>query len=194
MIQGTFSLEGGSKTEKGINFKSLINKREVDSKFINIIEEQIDFCARGGILAGFPLLNVDVNLHKLNYEGEVLPMVSLRQLVSGLFEKIIQDKTLEKKILEPIMDVIISAPSDYSGDVISSLNSKEATILSIESQEKKEIIKATLPLFNLFGYTTELRSRTQGRGQFTMMFREFGPLTKAKQLELLKKLGLIFDM
>ena len=93
------------------------------------------------------------------------------------------------------MDVVVSAPSEFSGDVIADLNGRNGIVKAISpAVGGKEEIKVIMPLKKMFGYTTMLRSKTKGRGQFSMKFQEFKRLCAKEEMELLKKLGIIFEI
>ena len=86
------------------------------------------------------------------------------------------------------MDVDVIVPSEFSGDVISDINSRKGKIESIETKMDKDQVKASIPLKKMFGYTTDLRSKTQGRGNFSIKFKQYQKLSFAERDELFKSL------
>jgi len=93
-------------------------------------------------------------------------------------------------LMEPIMDLEVITPSDFAGDVISDINAKRGKILSMDPRNNKESIKAEVPLAELFGYSTELRSKTQGRANFTLTFKKYEALTHNLTKKILEKRGI----
>ena len=145
-------------------------------------------------MAGFPMVGLEVKVRELIFE-EGVSEINVRRLVNSIFRDLVEKGDIEKALLEPIMEVIISLPGEYSGDVIADLNSKNGLIKSIApTQGDRELITVEMPLEGMFGYTTDLRSKTKGRGQYSMKFQEFRRVKPAKERQILKKLGLIFDI
>src|SRR5690606_26668008 len=93
-------------------------------------------------------------------------------------------------LMEPIMTLEVITPSDYAGDVIADVNSKRGRILGIEPKNAKDVLKAEAPLSEMFGYSTQLRSKTQGRASFTMTFKRYEQLTNNQAKEILQKRGI----
>jgi elongation factor G len=93
-------------------------------------------------------------------------------------------------LLEPIMALEVLSPLDFTGDVISDINAKKGKILGMEPKQDKEVIKALAPLAQMFGYSTQLRSKTQGRASFTMTFSNYSAMDRQLAKEILEKRGL----
>ena len=179
---------------KPINFNFKKQKTENFLEYVKPIESQVMESSKSGLIAGYPLVGLDLSLSDLSSTEESVGDIYLRQLVNKFFSALMSEDSLEKGLMEPVMDVTLVVPSDYSGDVISDINQKEGSIKSIEpTQAGKELVKAELPLEKMFGYTTDLRSKTKGRGHFSMEFKEFRRMKVQKEKSLLKKLGIIFD-
>ena len=87
-------------------------------------------------------------------------------------------------VLEPVMDVEVTAPTEFQGSVIGSLNKRNGTIVGSESNESDVVVNATVPLNNMFGYSTDLRSQTQGKGEFTMTYAHHAAVSQQTQKEL----------
>lgn len=92
--------------------------------------------------------------------------------------------------MEPVMALEVTTPSDYSGDVIGDVNAKRGRILGIEPKNNKDVLKAEVPLSEMFGYSTQLRSKTQGRASFTLTFKRYEQLTHNQAKEILQKRGI----
>ena len=93
-------------------------------------------------------------------------------------------------LMEPIMDLEVVTPTDYTGDVISDLNSHRGKILSMNPKADKEVVKSEAPLSNMFGYSTDLRSKTQGRANFSMFFKHYEKMEHKLAKEVLEKRGI----
>jgi elongation factor G len=93
-------------------------------------------------------------------------------------------------LMEPFMDLEITTPTDYAGDVISDVNAKRGRILSMNPKNDREVIKAEVPLAEMFGYSTQLRSKTQGRASFSMTFKNYEILDKNITKKVLEKRGI----
>ena len=88
------------------------------------------------------------------------------------------------------MALEVTTPSDYAGDVIADVNAKRGKILGIDPKHNKDVLKAEVPLSEMFGYSTQIRSKTQGRASFTLTFKQYEPLTHNQAKEILQKRGI----
>ena len=175
-----------------VNFEN--QKVKIPLELKNAFKEQFQQSSKGGLMAGFPMVGLEVKVKELVFE-EGVSEINVRRLVNSIFRDLVEKGDIEKALLEPIMEVIISMPGEYSGDVIADLNSKNGLIKSITpTQGDRELITVEMPLEGMFGYTTDLRSKTKGRGQYSMKFQEFRRVKPTKERQILKKLGLIFDI
>ena len=139
-------------------------------------------------MAGYPLINISVELIEAEYDEETASDVAYTMAASMAFREACKIAGL--KLLEPLMDLEVITPLEYTGEVISDLNAKRGRIISIDSKQNKEIIKAEAPLLELFGYSTDLRSRSQGRANFTMKFLRYEPLGQDLAKAILEKRGI----
>lgn len=93
-------------------------------------------------------------------------------------------------LMEPMMELEISTPQDYTGDIIADINSKRGKIINMGLKQNKDLIHAEVPLSELFGYSTDLRSRSQGRASFSMKFKKYEPMQHSLAKALLEKKGI----
>ncbi len=158
--------EGG-----GFEFTNDIFGGSIPKEFINPIEAGIKEALEGGILAGFPMSDVKVSL----YDGDYHDVDSSELAFKLAGSHAIKDAVRKAKpiLLEPIMAVEVVVPEEYMGPVNGDLVSRRGRLEGTEVRGTTQIIKASVPLSEMFGYATELRSRTQGRGSFTMHFNRY---------------------
>jgi elongation factor G len=155
----------------GFQFENAIVGGAVPKEFIAPVERGIAEALEGGILAGFPMSDVKVTLYDGSYH-EVDSSEMAFKIAGSMAFKQAADKA-RPVLLEPVMSVEVVVPEEYMGDVIGDLNSRRGRIEGLELRGTSQIIKAMVPLSEMFGYATELRSRTQGRGSFTMHFGRY---------------------
>jgi elongation factor G len=158
-------------TGGGFEFVNEITGGRVPKEYINPTEVGIKEALEGGILAGFPMSDLKVTL----YDGSYHDVDSSEMAFKIAGSMAIKEAARKAKpvLLEPIMSVEVVVPEEYMGDVIGDLNSRRGRIEGMELRGTTQIIKAMVPLSEMFGYATELRSRTQGRGSFTMHFGKY---------------------
>ena len=166
----------------GFEFVNDIYGGSIPKEFINPIEVGIKEALEGGVLAGFPMSDIKVTLYDGSYHDVDSSEMAFKIAGSiGLKEAVRKAKAV---LLEPIMAVEVVVPEEYMGDVIGDLNSRRGRIEGMELRGTTQIIKSSVPLSEMFGYATELRSRTQGRGSFTMHFGKYEevPATLAEEI------------
>jgi len=158
-------------TGGGFEFVNEITGGRVPREYINPTEVGIKEALEGGVLAGFPMSDLKVTL----YDGSYHDVDSSEMAFKIAGSMAIKDAARKAKpvLLEPIMAVEVVVPEEYMGDVIGDLNSRRGRIEGMELRGTTQIIKSMVPLSEMFGYATELRSRTQGRGSFTMHFGKY---------------------
>jgi elongation factor G len=152
-------------------FRSDISNEQIPGIFISAIEKGVMESLNSGTYMGYPVVDVEAVLIGGSYK-ESLGTELAYTVSASMACKIALDKG-EPFLLDPIMDVEIFVPEDFIGDVIGDLNSRRGKIESIEHKMGAQVIKAIVPLAQMFGYSTSLRSATQGRGTFTMHFSHF---------------------
>jgi len=156
---------------KGFEFVNAIVGGVVPKEFIGPTEKGVREALEGGVLAGYPVEDVRVTLFDGSYHDVDSSEMAFKIAGSiGVKEAIRKAKPV---LLEPVMSVEVVVPESYMGDVIGDLNSRRGRIEGMELRGTSQIIRAMVPLAEMFGYATELRSRTQGRGSFTMHFGRY---------------------
>ncbi len=169
----------------GFVFENDVTGGRVPKEYINPTEAGIKEALEGGILAGFPMSDVKVTL----YDGSYHDVDSSEMAFKIAGSMAIKEAARRAKpvLLEPIMAVEVVVPEDYMGDVIGDLYSRRGRIEGSELRGTTRIIKSMVPLSSMFGYATELRSRTQGRGSFTMHFGKYEEVPAAQAEEIVSK-------
>lgn len=174
--------------QNGVEFVSEITKRDLPQDFIDAIEKSIYDTAPGGALAGYPFINIKATLVAAEYNEEDSSEVAYVIAASQAFSEACREASLE--LLEPVMDLEIISPAEYTGDIISDINIKKGKIIAMNAKSNKEVIEAEVPLREMFGYSTDLRSRSQGRANFTMSFKNYRSLSHQEAKEILEKKGI----
>ncbi|MCD6389625.1 MAG: elongation factor G [Desulfobulbaceae bacterium] len=175
----------------GFEFESVIEEEMIPADFVSAVRKGVEGCLDGGALIGYPVMDVKATLVDGSYHEDDSTELAFGVAASMAFRQALIDS--RPVLLEPVMDLEVISPDEYMGDVISDLNSKRARIIGMESRENSiQVIKARVPLAEMFGYSTALRSATQGRASFSMQFAAYDKVPK-KQAEqiVLKVKGLI---
>jgi len=157
----------------------------VPREYIGPAETGMKEALEGGILAGYPMSDLKVTLYDGSYH-EVDSSEMAFKIAGSLAIKEAARKA-KPVLLEPIMSVEVVVPEQYMGDVIGDLNSRRGRIEGMQLRGTTQIIKAMVPLSEMFGYATELRSRTQGRGSFTMHFGRYEEVPAGLAEEIVNK-------
>jgi elongation factor G len=155
----------------GFEFVNEIFGGSVPKEFINPTEVGIKEALEGGVLAGYPMSDIKVTLYDGSYHEVDSSEMAFK--IAGSMALKEAARRAKAVLLEPIMAVEVVVPEEYMGDVIGDLNSRRGRIEGMELRGTSQIIKSMVPLSEMFGYATELRSRTQGRGSFTMHFGRY---------------------
>ena len=169
----------------GFEFENDTYGGTVPKEFINPTEAGIKEALEGGILAGYPMSDIKVTLYDGSYHEVDSSEMAFK--IAGSMAIKEAAKRAKAVLLEPIMAVEVVVPEEYMGDVIGDLNSRRGRIEGMELRGTTQIIKSMVPLSEMFGYATELRSRTQGRGSFTMHFGKYEEVPGAKAEEIINK-------
>jgi len=176
----------------GFEFVNDITGGRIPKEYINPTEVGVKEALEGGILAGYPMSDIKVTL----YDGSFHDVDSSEMAFKIAGSLAIKEAVRRAKpvLLEPIMAVEVVVPEEYMGDVIGDLNSRRGRIEGMELRGTTQIIKSSVPLSEMFGYATELRSRTQGRGSFTMHFGKYEEVPGSLAEEIVSKVqGKISD-
>jgi elongation factor G len=169
----------------GFEFVNEIFGGTVPKEYIKPVEAGVQEAVEGGVLAGYPMSDVRVILYDGSYHEVDSSEMAFKIAGSMGFKE--AAKRAKPALLEPIMAVEVVVPEEYMGDVIGDLNSRRGRIEGMELRGTTQIIKAMTPLSEMFGYATELRSRTQGRGSFTMHFGRYEEVPGALAEEIVSK-------
>ncbi|MBT4203652.1 MAG: elongation factor G [Rhodobiaceae bacterium] len=169
----------------GFVFTNKIVGGSIPKDYIPGVEKGIASVLDNGILAGFPLLDIDVILNDGAYHDVDSSVMAFEIAGRAAFREAAQSAA--PKLLEPIMDVEVVTPEDYMGDVIGDLNSRRGQISGTEARGNATVIKSMVPLANMFGYVSHLRSMSQGRAQFTMQFDHYQQVPEAVSQEVIAK-------
>ena len=164
-------------------FESTVVGGAIPKEYIPAIGEGIQEAAKAGILGGFPVLGIHANVYDGSYHEVDSSEMAFHIAGSMAFKEAMQKAS--PVLLEPIMKVEVTMPEEYMGDVIGSLNSKRGQIQSMDDIGGGKIVRALVPLAEMFGYSTELRSSTQGRGNYSMFFEKYEPVPKNAQDKVL---------
>ncbi len=173
-------MENGS----GIVFENLIRGGAIPKEYIPAIEKGIYEAAESGPLAGFPMTDFKVSLIDGSFHEVDSSELAFRMAAIFAFREATEKAA--PVLLEPIMKVEITVPEEYTGDVIGQVNARVGNVLGMESQfGNAQMIHAEIPLSEMFGYATELRSATQGRGVFTMEFKHYAQVSESTRKKIL---------
>jgi elongation factor G len=172
-------------TGSGFEFENDVYGGAIPKEFINPTEMGIKEALEGGILAGYPMSDVKVTLYDGSYHDVDSSEIAFK--IAGSLAVKAAARKAKPVLLEPIMAVEVVVPEEYMGDVIGDLNSRRGRIEGMELRGTTQIIKAMAPLSEMFGYATSLRSRTQGRGSFTMHFGKYEEVPGALAEEIVSK-------
>ncbi len=156
---------------KGFEFINKIVGGVVPREYIPAVEAGVKEAMEAGTLAGYPVVDVKVTLFDGSYHDVDSSEMAFKIAGSMGFKEAV--KKAGQVLLEPIMDVEVVVPEQFMGDVIGDLNSRRGKVLGMDSRAGFQVISAKVPLANMFGYSTDLRSLTQGRASFTMQFSHY---------------------
>ncbi len=165
--------------ERGTGFE-FVNKvvgGSIPREYVPAVEKGVKEAMEGGVLAGYPVVDVRVTVIDGSYHEVDSSEMAFKIAGSMAFKD--GAKKAQIALLEPVMNVEDVTPEEYMGDVIGDLNSRRGKIQSMEKRGKTQVIKATVPLSEMFGYATDLRSKTQGRATYTMQFSHYEEVPKS---------------
>jgi elongation factor G len=170
----------------GFIFSSEVDDETIPSMFLAAIERGVKDTLDSGPLIGYPLTDVKVTLTGGSYDEEDSTEMAFGVAAAMALRK--AGATAAPVLLEPVMDLEAVTPEEYVGDVIADLNSKRGKVTGIETEKEVQIVRAHVPLAEMFGYSTSLRSATQGRAHFSMQFLEYDVVPQAKADKIIKKI------
>ena len=169
--------------EELFQFKSSVVGGAIPKEYIPAVGEGIEEAMKAGILGGFPVVGVHANVYDGSYHEVDSSEMAFHIAGSLAFKDAMQKAA--PILLEPIMRVEVTTPEDYMGDVIGDINSRRGRIEGMEDIGGGKMIRGYVPLAEMFGYATDLRSRTQGRGNYSMFFEKYEPVPKSVQEKVL---------
>jgi elongation factor G len=174
-----------SEVGKGFEFINKIRGGAIPTEYIPAVERGIRDTLDSGVVAGYPIVDVRVTLNDGSFHDVDSSEMAFRICASVAFKE--AAKKADPKILEPYMDVEVVVPAEYVGDVIGDLNSRRGQIAGTVMRPDAHVVAATVPLSNMFGYATSLRSATQGRAIFSMQFARYQEVPKKIAEEIIAK-------
>ncbi|ACU78298.1 elongation factor G [Mycoplasma mycoides] len=184
---GHVVIEFEPNKDKGFEWVDKITGGRVSKEYINSARVGLENALRNGVIAGYPMIDVkativDGSMHEVDSNEMAYKIAASMALKEA-------SKKMNPVVLEPIMNVEVTVPDEYYGDVMGNISSKRGIIEGSEQRGNAQTIKSKVPLTEMFGYATELRSFTQGRGNYTMIFSHYAEAPKAIADEIIKKSG-----
>mgnify|MGYP005982999937 CR=1 FL=1 len=172
---------------KGFEFENAIVGGVVPREYIPAVEKGLRDSMDNGVLAGYPLVDIKAKLYDGSYHDVDSNETAFRVAASMALRA--AAKNANPVILEPMMKVTVTVPEDYLGDIMGHVTSRRGRVEGMEAHGNSQIVNAIVPLAEMFGYATTLRSATQGRGTFMMVFDHYEDVPKSIQEEIIKKNG-----
>jgi len=166
----------------GYEFVDKIVGGKIPKEYIPAVDLGIQEAMESGVLAGYPVVDIRIELVDGSYHDVDSSELAFKVAGSMAFKEAM--KRGKPKLLEPVMAVEVITPEDYLGDVMGNLNSRRGRVESLEPVGNAQVIRAIVPLAEMFGYATDLRSMTQGRAEFTMQFERYEEVPQSIAAEL----------
>ncbi len=170
----------------GVIFESHVKDDQIPKEFLGAIEKGIRDSLDAGPLIGYPVTDIKVLLVGGSYIDEESTEMAFGISSAMAIRRAAADA--EPLLLEPIMTLEITCPDEYLGDMMNDLNSKRAKVVGVETNDGLQVVKALAPLAEMFGYSTSLRSATQGRANFTMQFEKYDVVQKNRADAIIRKI------
>ncbi len=171
----------------GVIFENKLKGPAIPREYVPAVEKGIKEAAETGVLAGYPVVDIKVSLTDGSYHDVDSSEMAFKIAASMGFKE--GCRKARPVLLEPVMDVEVVCPSDYQGAVIGDLNSRRGRIVSQEVRANAQVIRANVPLGQMFGYATDVRSMTQGRATYTMQFARYEEVPKNIAEEIMAKVA-----
>ena len=176
---------GPNEEGKGFEFENAIVGGVVPREYIPAVKAGLEDSLDSGVLAGYPLVDIKAKLFDGSYHdvdsNEMAFKIAASMALKNAASK------CKPVILEPIMKVEVVIPEDYLGDIMGDITSRRGRVEGMEARGNTQMVKAMVPLSEMFGYATSLRSNTQGRGTFSMHFDHYEEVPKSISEEIIKK-------
>jgi elongation factor G len=171
----------------GITFVDEIKGGNIPKEYIPAIEKGMRETAASGSLVGFPIIDFEINLYDGSYHDVDSSALAFEIAGRGAMREVAQKAGI--KLLEPIMKVEVVTPEEYLGDVIGDMNSRRGQIQGTDTRGNAQVVEAMVPLANMFGYVNQLRSFTQGRANYSMIFSHYDEVPANVAAEVKEKLA-----
>ena len=174
-----------NESGKGYAFESTVTGGSVPREYFKAVDEGIQGSLKAGILGGFEVVDITANLYDGSYHEVDSNEMAFKLAASMAFKEAMRKG--ESIVLEPFMKVEVTVPEEYFGDVMGDINSRRGKLEGMEMAHGAQIIKAHVPLSEMFGYSTSLRSSSQGRGTYTMLFSHYEQVPRSIAEEIIGK-------
>jgi elongation factor G len=172
---------------KGFEFENKIVGGSIPREYVPAVEKGVREALDTGVLAGYPMVDLKVRLTDGSYHEVDSSEMAFKIAASMGFKEAC--RKAKPVLLEPVMDVEVVTPEEYMGAIVGDLNSRRGRIVSMEARGSSQVIRATVPLGQMFGYATEMRSMTQGRATYTMQFSRYEEVPPAIAEEIMAKVA-----
>jgi elongation factor G len=184
-VQIAIAPNAGAETEGGYEFVNKITGGRIPREYIPSVDQGCQDAMENGVLAGYPMVDVQVTLLDGAYHDVDSSELAFKLAGTQAFKE--GARSAGPVILEPMMSVEVTTPEDYMGDVIGDLNSRRGQIQTMDERHGARVVKALVPLSEMFGYVGDLRSRTQGRASYSMEFASYAQVPANVQTEIVSK-------
>jgi elongation factor G len=174
-------------SEDNFKFNNEIKGGVVPKEYIPAVQKGCEEAMAGGILAGYPMVDIEVTLFDGSYHDVDSSEMAFKLAASMGFKEACRKAEAQAVILEPIMKVEIETPEEYMGDVIGDVNKRRGQVQSMDDRAGVKLVTAMIPLSEMFGYSTDLRSMSQGRATYSMLFDSYQEVPKNVSDEIIKK-------
>ena len=174
-----------SEPGAGVTFENKLKGPAIPREYVPAVEKGIKEAAETGVLAGYPVVDVIVSLTDGSYHDVDSSEMAFKIAASMGFKEVC--RKAKPVLLEPVMDVEVVVPSEYQGAVVGDLNSRRGRVVSMDSRGNAQVIRAFVPLGQMFGYATDVRSMTQGRATYTMQFARYEEVPRNIAEEIMAK-------
>lgn len=171
---------------EGFRFENKVSGNAVPKDFIPSVEEGVKGALEFGVLAGYPVVDVKVTLRGGSYHEVDSSDLAFKAAGSAAFQEAL--RRAGSVLLEPIMKVVITASEEYLGDIIADINARRGKVEAMEARGKQQVITAMIPLAEVFGYATDLRSLSQGRATHHMQFSHYSEVPQNIAAEIVKRI------
>ena len=176
-----------NESGKGYEFINAITGGVIPKEYIPAVDTGIKGAMESGVLAGYPVVDIKVTLYDGSYHEVDSSELAFKLAGSMAFKE--ASRKADPVLIEPIMKVSVIVPDEYTGDVISDLNSRRGQVLGMEMRTGSQQVDAYVPLSEMFGYATSMRSKTQGRGQYSMEPSHYNEIPKSVQEKIIQAQG-----